>query len=424
MIKKFFKNLINKKDNQEINNSTIKAVAECPICGNTVLENGDTWGCIGVLSGDCHFSMSNRLNGKKIDINTLIKYKQMDEFKHIQAIIQGAQKVKEDAYNQNDRVETNKVQETQETQVTQNVQEVQEVQEAQVVQKTQDVQGKTKLYSKKSKTDNDDFFKKARKLKYGCPCGSPVYRYGQLAKCSNPDCGFEIKTQYADRKFLDDEVAELLAHRVSRVKKFTNTSNNQVFKGRVFIDFDDNYNLLPKYKYVSNLDTLDEKYKSRLFAPDKGSQTEIPLSTLLNNQSKKDSKKSSTYNSESNNTTSNTNNKNDSINNNKDNESYEEKYYRYYDDNEYYNGVNDYKKSYNTNCTTNENDFDVNNQIQRDELYRQSLEQEASRKKDNEADEYELYRRINNEDSHFYEENNEYDNHQFYTGINDDDEPF
>lgn len=413
MIQKIFKKLINKnkKENQEqeLFDGLIKTEAECPICGNVILERDGHWCCIGVISGTCNFNMSRYRDGRKMHISVLSKYLEIDDRAHVMAVVKGAMLAKDtnNQTNQNQEIqnteivqEAQTVQETQEIEEIQEdkeVQEIEEIQEAKEVEEVEEVK-ETQKNNKNSKQSNTDenFFKNRRELKYPCSCGSTVYRYGKLAKCSNPDCGFKIRTDYHGKNFSDEQIAELIAHRVSKIYIFNNISTNEPFKGRVFIDFDDDYNLIPKYKFVSNLNTLSEKYKNRLFAPDEGDNIEIPLSTLLKKTSNKKSEDISNNSKE---------NKKDNLSKNDNhNQSYKNKNYdSYYNYSNHYNykkkdcsNLTDYHKKYsNTVNSQNKDNFYEDSQQRKDEIYNQFLEQDEINRMNNEIDEYELYKRIN-----------------------------
>lgn len=422
MIQKIFKKLINKnkKENQEqeLFDGLIKTEAECPICGNVILERDGHWCCVGVISGTCNFNMSRYRDGRKMHISVLSKYLEIDDRAHVMAVVKGAMLAKDtnNQTNQNQEIqntqiaqEAQEVQETQEVQVikevqeaeeaeeVEEVQEVEEIEETEEVQETQKNKKNSKQYSKKTSTDDERFFKNRRELKYQCSCGNTVYRYGNLAKCSNPDCGFKIRTNYHGKNFSDEQIAELIANRVSKIYTFKNSSTNEPFKGRVFIDFDDDYNLIPKYKFVSDLNTLSEKYKNRLFAPDEGDNTEIPLSTLLKKTSTKKSEDISNNNSKE--SKKDNLSKNDSYNQSYKNKDYDINYnygshYNYKKKN--CDNLTDYYEKYSNNVNSqNKDNFYEDSQQQKDEIYNQFLEQDEINRMNNEIDEYELYKRIN-----------------------------
>lgn len=232
----FFKKLINKKD---ATSSDIRDVARCPKCGEKVMEHGDYWACVDILTNKCNFKMKNIINGKKMDIDVLINYQMAEQYEYLYNVINN---------------------------------------------KIADTKADKEKPVKNNLANKDKFFENAKMLKDCCiNCGRPAYRLGDTVKCSDVKCNFTIKTTYAGVNFSDEQMSQLIGRRISEEYTFKNCSTGETFKGRVFIDFDNRIQMIPKYKFVDDISKLSDRYFKYIYAPDKNGRKFIPLKELLNN---------------------------------------------------------------------------------------------------------------------------------------------
>lgn len=230
----FLKKLTNREN---VGCNDVKAIAKCPKCGKEVIETGDYWACIDVLSGTCTFRMKNILNGKKMDINILAEYQKAEEYQYIYNVI------------------NNKVADM----------------------KTDKINAQNNNLANK-----DKFFKKAKMLEQGCVnCGRPIYRLGDTVRCVDQKCNFEAKTVYGGVNFSDEQMSQLLGRSISEEYTFKNSSTGDTFTGRVFFDFDRDVKLTSKYKFVDDISKLDKRYFKYVYAPEKDGRVRIPLKELL-----------------------------------------------------------------------------------------------------------------------------------------------
>lgn len=214
----FIKKLTNKKEDRF--NEDIKIIARCPKCGKEVIETGDCWACIDVLSGTCNFRISNIHNGKKMSIEALTEYQRAEEYQRIYDAIH------------NNVIEGKTLKEKRELEIKSN-----------------------------HKYAGNEFFEKGVRLHGSCPrCKEDIYKLGDTVKCMNaPDhCSFSMKSIYKGVRFTDEEMNKLLRGYVSDEYMFTDNSGKK-FSGRVFIDINKKTaDKLPRFKYIKDIQSFIE----------------------------------------------------------------------------------------------------------------------------------------------------------------------
>ena len=206
----FFKNLNKKKNDDDIN-----IIAKCPKCGKEVIETGDYWACVDILSGNCNFKMKNIHNGRKMDVSVFAEFQKIDEYEHI--------------YNAIHR----------QSNIT-----------------------RARIYETENKNPDGPV-----RLRQGCPnCGGLFHRHGNIVKCSKPKCRFKIETTFMGINFSDEQMSQLLERRISEIYTFKNSKGEEI-TGRAIIKLDKKANLIPKYILVTEINVLDEIYFEYSLAP-------------------------------------------------------------------------------------------------------------------------------------------------------------
>lgn len=342
MIKKFL-DRFNKKN---LGNSSYQHAGKCPKCGLNILEGETQWTCQGLLESCCNFVVprytkdGTEITMDKINIylsvfhntemkdtvmsalercyssNTIQESNELNSIKDTsKAIIESKTVENQQARNTVENntvdkvVDNNRNQNTDKINVTTNTSSQSNDAKNTVEvnnttyndtnnngnkqtdsnynqNKTQD----TNTTKKQNQYNNQQNSKeqqrlsiltssKKRKLESKCSCGGTIYRYGYQVACDN--CNFLIGTKYANISFSDTEMAQLIAKRISLYKTFVKKDGTE-FKGRVFIDFDVNGNLIPDYKFVNSPKNINGHYKEQLFAPDTADRKNIPVTELLN----------------------------------------------------------------------------------------------------------------------------------------------
>lgn len=202
-----FKNLTQKKE--DTTKGDVKIVAKCPKCGKDIIDTGEYWACVDILSGTCNFKIKNTYKGEKMDISQLVSFEEMEQFEYIYSIIH------------------------------------------------------KKAQNEKIKREGDKF-RNHTKLGTLCnTCTHDIYKVDGRVVCSNKKCGFEISTMYKGVTFSDQQMIELLNRRVSEEYIF-----NDGTKGRVLINQDKKHCFTSEYLLFANVEDLKKEYLSYYFLPE------------------------------------------------------------------------------------------------------------------------------------------------------------
>lgn len=329
MIKKIFNklnipNLISDVEN-DASTVSFQEVGKCPKCGESIVQRKEFWTCEGVLSQSCNFSIPCRTdNGKEITIDMINFYYMLYQNSEMENFIKSAfnkgiymANNTDEQSSEANNISSDAVQTTQPAQQTVNTQVAEPVQQMQPAQQMQNTayannvqyantvtQTQPVANTNQQGANNNSFeakvnncFNLGRELANKCSCGGTVFRYGDLAACNK--CNFRIATKYAEKVFSDEEMSNLIGKRISEYGIFKAVcSHGKPLKGRVYIDFNQQGNLLPKYQFVNNTSNIQGYHREQLFIKDKKSNTYIPLSSIV------------VTNKTSNNNTNNTNNTN------------------------------------------------------------------------------------------------------------------
>lgn len=202
-----FKNLTQKKE--DATKDDVKIVAKCPKCGKDIIDTGEYWACVDILSGTCNFKMKNTYKGEKMDISQLVSFEEMEQFEYIYSIIH------------------------------------------------------KKAQNEKTKREGDKF-RNHTKLGTLCnTCRHDMYKMDDKVICSNEKCGFEIGITYKGVAFSDKQMIELLNRRVSEEYTF-----NDGIKGRVLINQNKKHDFISEYLLFTDVKDLEKKYLSYYFLPE------------------------------------------------------------------------------------------------------------------------------------------------------------
>lgn len=299
----------------------VNFIGLCPECNASVMEVKDTWACVNSVNGDCTFMISNVKDGVKLDISFLEECRAANRFKHVQAVLESCKihnhrTTNQRSENTNSNVDnsTGYNSQSEEKYSNDNIDNSQN-HSSNYNTNYNNNNNANKYNNNGNYSDNsnynknnynkksNNFFENARVLEGAkCSCGSDVLRYGKDVKCSNSNCGFNIKAEFLGKSFNDNAMIALLNRRISYVHKFTSSAGKE-FNARVLIDIDDNGNFLSKYKlvYASELNKLEEKYKKFVFSPDNKGRTDIPLQEVIDEANEYFKNNASKYNNSKNN---------------------------------------------------------------------------------------------------------------------------
>lgn len=219
--------------------NNFKKDAICPKCGSPILTEGDFWICSNVKNNKCSFKMPNTRNGKKLDIDMLIKYQNS----------KGHEKIKNltvDTFNQKKKERMKRL----------NLNEHQ----LELFKKGTIISTCPICSSKLSQPYSDDLLKRGT-----------IYLFNNNLECINHPhrCTFKMKASYGGVNFTTEEFAYMLDRGSSFKHTFTDEQTGEKKTGKVCFDLDSSTikrkglpTPQPKYLFFKDAKDFVEKYCS------------------------------------------------------------------------------------------------------------------------------------------------------------------